>query len=243
MSKTAVATQSTQLPAFLNKAAAPRGSEHVTQEDLVIPRLELVQSLSPCRKKTDQMYIEGAEEGMMFNSVTRELYGPEVKVVPVAFRKEYLLWKDRKAGGGFKGAFPTVAAAEHARSMLEDGDKVEVSDTAQHFCLLLHPDGRVEEIVMSLAKSKLKTSRLWNSLIRIAETDSFAKWYRVQGVTQTNANGDEFYGFNISVGQFVDEPVYRRAEKLYAAIESGTVKASTEGLDETEAAPKGNGEY
>ena len=232
--------QAANVPAFLNKGAV-RGSEHVTQEDLVIPRLELVQSLSPCRKKTDQMYIEGAEEGMMFNSVTRELYGSDVIVVPVAFRKEYLLWKDRKKGGGFKGAFPTIEAAQNAREALEDGDDVEMSDTAQHFCLLVHPDNRIEEIVMSLAKSKLKTSRLWNSLIRIAEVDSFAKSYKVSGVEQTNANGDNFYGFNIVVNKFVDEPIYRRAEKLYAAIETGAVKASTDGLDEGET--KGSTEY
>jgi hypothetical protein len=222
------------VPAFLNKSVAPRGAEHVSQADLVIPRLELVQSLSPCRKKTDVAYIEGAEEGMMYNSVTRELYGPEVLVVPVSFRKEYLLWKDREKGGGFRGAFPSMEAAAEARAALEDGDGdgVEITDTAQHFCLLQKHDGKMEEIVLSLAKSKLKMSRKWNSIIRIAEVDSFAKLYKITGVTLTNAKNQEFYGFDVIQAGFVTEAVYRRAEKLWSTIEAGGVSVSTEGFTE-----------
>lgn len=220
-------------PAYIKKGPA-RGSEHVGQEDLIIPRLELVQSLSPCRDKKDEAeYIEGAEEGMLYNSVTRELYGPEAIVVPVAFRKEYLLWKDRKKGGGFRGAFQSMAEATKARDVLPDAADIEINDTAQHFCLLINPaSGKVEEIVMSLSRSKLKTSRKWNSLIRISEMDSFAKSYRVTAVEQRNADNQKYYGFDVENHAFVDEDVYKRAEVLWGQVEAGTVKVSTEGAQD-----------
>ena len=37
-----------------------RGSEDVGADDIIVPRLELVQSLSKCRKKNDPAYIAGA---------------------------------------------------------------------------------------------------------------------------------------------------------------------------------------
>ena len=85
-------------------------------------------------------------------------------------------------------------------------------------------------------------SRKWNSLIRIAETDSFAKSYTVSGVAQTNANGDDFFGLDVAVNKWTDELNYRRAEKLWENIESGRVKASTEDLDNGSPGT-GNSEY
>lgn len=215
------------LPAFLTPGQA-RGSEHVTQADLVIPRLELIQALSPCRKKSDPSYIEGAEEGMLYNSVTRELYGSEAKVVPVSYRKEWLVWKDRQKGGGFRGAFPSSDAAQAAIRLMEDGADCEVLDTAQHFCLLVQEDGSAEEIVVSMSRTKLKASRKWNSLIRITELDSFAKWYKIVAVTANNAQNQEYHTFDVANGGFVSEELYRRAEKLWAQVEAGEAKVSTD---------------
>ena len=50
------------VPSYI-KQDTTRGSEDVGAEDLVVPRLELVQSLSAFRKKSDPAYIEGIEEG------------------------------------------------------------------------------------------------------------------------------------------------------------------------------------
>ena len=225
----------TEVPDFLRKDGPARGAEEVTAQDLIIPRLEIIQALSPARKKNDPSYIEGAEEGMLFNNVTRQLYGTEVLVVPVYYTKQFLLWKDRKKSGGvngFRGAFPTQADAEAAVRALppEDAD-VEIADTAQHFCLLINGDA-VEEIVLSMAKSKLKVSRRWNSLIRMNGNDSFSRVYRISGTTETNARNEEYYNLTVSNVGFVTPEIYRRAEALYEQIRSGTVRVSTD-VDES----------
>jgi hypothetical protein len=244
---TAVTTTSDQMPDYLReKQGSARGQENVGAEDLVIPRLEVIQDLSPCRKRSDPNYIDGAEEGLLYNNVTRELYGKDVLVVPVGFVKEWLIWKDRDNGGGFRGAFPTQAAAEEALANLTDGDgrsesdMCEVVDTNQQFCLLIKPDGTVEEIVVSMAKSKAKVSRKWNSLIRLANADSFARVYRLSAVEDKNNKNQSFYNLNVAQAGFPSEAVYRRAEKMYEAIVKGHVVADR-GADASEPSGGGNG--
>jgi hypothetical protein len=208
------------VPDYL-KGNQSRGNEQVSAADLVIPRIELVQSLSPCRKKTDPAYIEGAEEGDLYNNVTRELYGREVKVIPVFFAKEFLLWKDRTKGGGFKGAFPTAEAAQSAREALgPEGDDVEIVDTAQQYVLVARPDGRMDEAVISMAKSKAKVSRQWNSLIRLNANDRFSRVYNISSVADKSDKG-EFHNFKVANVGYVTEDQYRRAEKTFQIITEG----------------------
>lgn len=230
-----------QLPLFLQgQEGGVLGRENVESGDLVIPRLEIVQALSPCRKKSDPSYIEGAEEGMMFNNVTRELYGHEVILIPVYFRKEYVIWKDRKKGGGFRGAFNSQPEAEAARDSMDDYADLEVLDTAHQFCLLVKPDGRVEEIVVSMSKSKMKVSRKWNSLIRMTNLDSFARSYKMATFEDTNNNNENYWNFTVSPGTFVTEEQYRSAYELYQVVAKSGARvdrSDTDGATNTEGAP------
>lgn len=247
MAKTqAVATQtnsaivSTEMPDFLKDIKSSRGVENVTADDLVVPRLEVVQALSPCRKKTDPAYIEGAEEGMLFNNVTRELYGEEVTVIPVYFKKEYLVWKDRKKGGGFRGAFPTEAAAEEAIRGQEDAEDLVATDTNQQFCLLIGKDGKPQEVVLSMSKSKAKVSRRWNSLIRMNGGDSFSRVYKISVVSEKNKNNEDYYNIAVAPMGFPTKDLYLTAEDMYNAIKAGAKKAD-HSVDDDRSDPESEG--
>lgn len=229
-----------EAPEWLKQGAA-RGAENVGTDDMIIPRIEVIQALSPARNKKDAAYIEGAEEGMLFNNVTRALYGESVTVVPVYYTKQFLIWKDRKSGGGgsngFRGAFASRELAESEIARLgEDG--LEVSDTAQHFVLVRNGD-EWQEAVISMAKSKMKVSKRWNSLIRLTNTDSFSRAYKLSSVVETNARNESYYNFNVTPLGFVTKEVYERAEKLYETIRSGNVKVS----DTFDSDPAAESEY
>lgn len=217
-----------EIPDFLKQGN--RGAENVGTDDMIIPRIELIQALSPVRKKSDPAYIEGAEEGMLYNNVTRTLYGTEVTVVPVYYTKQFLVWKDRKAGGGgsngFRGAFATKELADRAIAELAE-EALEVSDTAQHFVLVRNGDDW-QEAVISMAKSKIKVSKRWNSLMRLTNTDSFSRAYKLSAVTETNARNESYFNFNVSALGFVNKELYERAEKLYETIRAGGVKVSND---------------
>lgn len=243
------------VPDYIKQDAA-RGSENVTMDDMVIPRLEVVQGLSPAVKRGDPNYIEGAQMGDLNNSVTRQLYGQELYVVNVHFSVQYLVWQARRyigengrevtTEGGFFGAFPTEHEAL-ARAEQEGGAAkgIEVIDTPQHLCLALEvePSGAVvgaEEIMISMPRTKAKISRQWNSLIKLNGGDRFSRVYRLGTELEKNAKGD-YYNLSVKSLGFAPEEIYRKAEALYELVASGErrVVMDVSGLSEPggEAAP------
>ncbi len=214
-----------------------RGSENIGQDDLVIPRLEIIQALSPQVKQGDAKYIEEAKAGMLVNSVSQQLYGREAFVIPVMFIKQWLVWgkrkwideqgREQKSEGGFFGAFNTPEEA-NARMEAEVKDNgvnaraIEVIDTPQHLCLLVDPNtGRVEEVMISMAKTKSKISRQWNSLIRMNGGDRFSRVYRIGTAMEKNKQGEDYLNFTVTKLGFPAKPLYLRAEELYKQMQAG----------------------
>lgn len=212
------------VPSYI-KQGMNRGSELQTMDDQVVPRLGLIQDLSPQHKKNKPEYIPGAEPGMLFNTATQKLYGTELVLVNVFFDKEYLLWRDQEAGGGFGGAFRTMADAEAARLSKDDPDEWEVNDTAQHYCLIQDEEtGEIEPIVVSLSKSKMKASRPWNSLIQALGGDRFSRTYEIVTVEDQNDNNQDYWNIKARHVGFPSEELYHKAEEFYEFIKSGKVK-------------------
>lgn len=217
--KQEVATTNEQLPAYI-KQGTNRGSENVGQEDLQLPRIDILQALSPQVNKKKEEYIDGAEVGMLYNTLTGELF-TEVFVTPVTFTKRFLVWVDRKKveNGGLRGVFDTPEEAEDFVEAQDDADNLEIVPTAEHLMLL--DDG--SEVIVSMAKSKMKVSRKFNSLVRLSAGDRFSRRYVITTVGDKSPKG-EFENFKISQSGYPSEEVYLKAEKLYEAITSGAVK-------------------
>jgi hypothetical protein len=226
---------SEEMPDFLKGQTTARGSENVKNTDLIVPRIEICQSLSPARKKGDSLYIEGIEEGDFYNNVTREIYGKSVMVMPVYFRMEFLVWKDRDQGGGFRGAFPNEVAAEEAIKGHDDAEDLEAVPTSQQFVQVVLADGKTQEAVISMAKSKAKISRRWNSMIRMAGGDSFSRVYRLDSVTEKNAKNQDYYNFVPVLVGFPSRQHYESAIKMYESIKSGAKDVSRDFDDTREA--------
>jgi hypothetical protein len=226
MAKRAIAKkEESQLELFEERPAwmkdAERGSEDVTTDDITLPRIDLVQDLSPQIKRNKPEYIEGAEPGMLFNTVTKELYGEGGLIfIPVYFNKVWIIWKDRDSGGGLRGIFDTEAEAKQALAALEDGNLCEINDTAQHYGLVRRDNGDLQEVVISMSKSKLKASRQLNTLVRVAGGDRFSRAYRVESAEDSGSKGD-YWNLKITQLGFVDEHTYASAESMYESVKAG----------------------
>ncbi len=226
--KEETAIVSIERPEWMNDDNS-RGQEGVGIDDLTIPRLSIIQDLSPQRKKNDPAYIEGADSGMLFNTVSNALYGESVMFVPCFYRKEWVIWKSQNSGGGFCGAFGSKAEAEAEFQSEGYDDKVdkkgdpeyEIVDTGQQFGILVHPDGTTEDIVISLAKSKRKVDRQFNTLIKMGGGDRFSRIYKISAVADQNAAGQDYFNFGVSHMGYVNEEIYRKGEAMYEAISSG----------------------
>lgn len=216
-----------EVPEYI-EPSANRGSEDVGQEDLVIPRLEVIQALSPAVKDGDPGYIPDARPGMLMNSVSKQLYGKEVMVVPVVFMKQWLVWRQRKdkdgkpIEGGFFGSFNHPEEAKR-RADEEGGEAnyIEIIETPQHFCLLLNfASNKVEEIMVSMPRTKAKISRQWNSMVRMAGGDRFSRVYRVTSSLEKKPQGD-YYNFAVAQSGFPNKMVYDKAMELYKVVSAG----------------------
>ena len=71
------------------EADADKGTQNITQEDLALPFLKVLMPLSPEVNKMDGKYVKDAEPGMIYNSVTQELYDGEkgINVLPCHYIK------------------------------------------------------------------------------------------------------------------------------------------------------------
>jgi len=94
--------ESAPLPANVFEGDSSKGLGEISQKDLALPFLKILAQLSPEVNKRDGKYVEGAEAGMIYNSVTGELHnGVEgINVIPCFYKLEYLEWKDRGEGLG-----------------------------------------------------------------------------------------------------------------------------------------------
>jgi hypothetical protein len=209
------------VPAYIDQQSA-KGNENVGREDLVIPRIELVQALSPCLDENDGAYIEGSKMGQMFNTVTRQIYRPPLTFVPVYYYKEWLCWRDRKQGGGFGGSFASDQEARAAIQDQEDPENWESMETGQHLVLALYGD-KIEEVMLSMSRTKLKVSRQFNSMIKLTGGDRFSRAYQLDSVEAKNPAGEKYRNFGIKAYGFPAQKAYEHANKLYLDVFSGDV--------------------
>jgi len=222
------------VPSYMNQGKA-RGSEEVKSTDMVLPRLEIVQALSPIKDENPD-----AKEGYLFNSVTREIIGDLAYFIPVYFRMEYLVWKDQDKGGGFFGSFNSQSEAEarvvEAVESGEDAPDLEIVDTPVQYGLRIEPDGKTEQIVISMAKTKAKVSRKWNAMIQIVGGDRFSRVYKLTSFKDENSKGQKFFNFVVQPAGFTPEPAYRQAEALYEILKTQEFRVAHETVNE--AAPQ-----
>ncbi len=80
---------------------AMAGTEEAGADDLALPTINVLQTLSPICDKTKPQYVEGMEAGMMYNTVTGEAYADGILFCPCYFRTEFSVFASRDAGGGF----------------------------------------------------------------------------------------------------------------------------------------------
>ena len=84
------------------EADANQGAENIKNEDLALPFLKVLGQLSPEVNKQDAKYVEGAESGMILNTVTNTLYDGKkgIEVLPVFYKRQYIEWQERGEGKG-----------------------------------------------------------------------------------------------------------------------------------------------
>ena len=144
------------------------GYEHVTSADLLIPRLTILQKMSPQIDESNSAFIEGAKYGDFCDTGTGEIW-KTISVVPVYMARIFLEWAPRSSKKGLvanHGMDASVLAQctmdERRRHIMPNGNYI--AETMQWFVLNLSANGRKSFIPMT--STQLKHSRGWLTKIQ-----------------------------------------------------------------------------
>ena len=76
---------------------ADTGFDNVDSKSLALPFLKVLGQLSPQVTQGDAQFMPQARAGMIYNTVTDELYDGSqgIFVIPCFYKLEYIEWKDR----------------------------------------------------------------------------------------------------------------------------------------------------
>ena len=228
------------LPSNIFEDDAAKGLGSIGQEDLALPFLKILGQLSPEVNKRDGKYVEGAEPGMIYNSVSGDLYDgvKGIDVIPCFYKLEYIEWKDRGEGPGAPVAIydsssdimsKTTPDANY-KDRLPNGNYIE--KTASHFVIVAGDSPSTA--LISMKSTQLKISRKWNSMMSgikmkgkngLFTPASFSHIYRLKTTQMSNDKGT-WFGWEVSkVGPVTDQSLYGQAKSFSENISKGNVKA------------------
>lgn len=224
------------------------GFEDTTSEDYAIPFLNLLQNGSPeVGAEGPDRKLEGAEPGMLINSVSKELF-TEVFFVPVTRRHVFIEWRPRSAGGGLVGRHETsseVVRAAKAKPgkdgelLTEEGNELVETFELVGYILNDVQDTEPGQVVMiSFTSTKIKPYRMMmqnlkSHLVTMGDgrrlvPPLYAHRLKLSSVPQQNSKG-RFFNFDIkaALGNTArsmipnDSPLIDFGETLKISVESG----------------------
>ncbi len=257
---TIVATNTPGLPAVSGNlffAHAGAGMEHVGVSDLLVPRLALLQAMSPQLVRSRSEYIDGAQPGDIVDTGTGDIFDGGVLFLPVHYRKDFIEWLGTKPGGGLVRVHSDPAILDTCRRN-ESGQAITASgntiaETAQFFGLNLTAQHR--RCFVPMTSTQLKKARRWMTLAtgeRLKRDNGseftaplFYRTYLLTSAEETNAHGS-WAGWKVERGKSLPEyaaeaglnvnAIIDDVTKFRASIVKGEAKADTASMAE----PAGN---
>ncbi len=205
-----VATKSDNLPAspIDQFDTGSTGLEDVGSDDLLIPRLSILQGLSPQIKPSKPEYIQGAKDGDICDVGMGEVFPDGVLFLPVMFQKVWVRWSPRETGKGLVEIYhDEEIASETTRNIDDEGVPTGpptfangdiLNTTFQFFGLNLSAGRR--RCFIPMTSVMLKRGRRWVSWstsekLQRADGSEFTppfyyRTYKLSTVPESNSKGD-----------------------------------------------------
>ncbi len=235
---------------------AGSGAEGMTQEDMLIPRLNILQKMSDQVDKAHGDYISGAEAGHIFDNVSQEVYdgAKGITVVPISYRRTHIEWKPDRGGlaanhGSSSSCLESCTRGEKGEYLTAEGN--EIIPTGEYFVFVIDEDGGYNPAIISMSKSQLKKAKQWNSMISRLMIDingvkknpaMFWTAYQLTTVPQSNDLGS-WFGWSVKIlhdaksGGIIQQlangkEIYLAAREFKSQVASGDVNVSPEASDD-----------
>ena len=220
-------------------AAAVETHDELDKDSYAIPRIAIIEALSPELDDGKPEYIEGAKRGQLCNRVMSELYPDGVMVIPVKRRRVFLEWTPRDAGGGFV-AEHNVADGEALMKQCQRNEKgyditpngTELHNVLEFYVLFSSDKGTTwTPAIISMSRTRMAEGKKWN--LRIdqfrqggQQVTPLAQVYELGTAKRENPAGVS-YVFKVGAAKFLPEAtpnhadVFAQAQGFLEAIASG----------------------
>jgi hypothetical protein len=222
-------------------ADAGAGLENVTARDVTIPRLTILQALSPQLDRNSALYIPDARAGDICDVSTGETFPEPLVVVPAYFQRVWLEWAPKNSGKGLIAIHQSDAILAGTsdqgkrRNVLPNGNSIQ--ETAQFYVLNLSAGMRRSFI--GLASTQLKKARKWLTLAtseRLTDKHGetfvpplYFRTYNLSVISESNAEGS-WSGWRIERGVAITDlanykHLLAEARAFRSSIIAGEAKA------------------
>lgn len=221
-----------------NKLAVPfalgEGREELSKEEMLIPRLKLAQALSDEMKKSNEKFMPELELGQFFNSVTGEIYGAKVTIVPLRSFTEYIEFdKSRKVVKFYQ---PCELPPSEDLAVV-DGEKPKCTKFLNRMSLLIKEDGSTEPIVIGfkyVGRKKTPMLKLNTLMAMKPESDPVYGYnYTLESIIVSNEEG-EWYSGKFSNGVRLTAELVERARYYFNALTQDDVKVDDSAIEAEE---------
>lgn len=237
------------VPDFM-KNDAGRGLTEVGMEDVEIPRIKLLQAISPELE-------EGFKAGDFYHTVAETTIGSTIKIIPIYVFTSYILWRPRKDGGGIlaramdgqtwvpgsgkfdvklDGKRPVTWEIKHpnvAKSGLAEWGSSDPSDTGSapaatkmiNLVCYLPDNPEYSPLIVTLQRSSYKVGRKLLGKMKMQNAPSFGMVYEMSSVPDTNPSGDNYLNFSFKGAGYVqDKELYDRLSELESTFRKAGVR-------------------
>mgnify|MGYP003634099396 FL=1 len=235
---------------------AGSASDNMTSDDMLIPRLRILQSGSPVVKKSDGAYVKGAEEGMIFDNVSNQFFAGEtgITVVPVSYRRTFIEWSDDRkfiADHGVNCTALLDRCTDDGRGGLRTPEGNSLVNTSEYFVYQIDKDGGYSPAMISMSSSGIKKAKKWNSMMNRLQIPHpsgsgtlnpamFWTAYQITTVPESNDNGSWFnweisMRFDAKSGGIIQnldagKDIYLEAREFKKKVQSGDVNIKSDDI-------------
>lgn len=205
------------VPEWMKKHAGA-GLQNIETEDLIIPRMFLLQALSP------SVIAQNHRAGQVINSVSEEVYAMPLRVVALDCFKTRRWARPRNEGGGVMcysrdakvkmpgGAGPVDECAKCPNKEFREGkgkDALPLCTMSYNFPLMI--EGSDMPVALQLNRSKLKVGKQLISLVAMRKgAPIFGTAFELSIKNEKNQQG-EFYNFAVRPLGNVTEAEFAKA--------------------------------
>lgn len=250
MAKSVATVKEAPLPAFMQEHVG-LGTEKVGAGDVEVPRVKLMQALSPELQEYNEL-----KAGNFFHTLAEQAFGNSVRITPIYVDQRFILWRPRSSGGGIlaraddgvhwepaTGAYAVKlkSGAEvtwrTARTVSESGlDKWGSENpadpnsppaaTRMYNIVVTFPDmPDMPPAVVTLQRASIKVARRFIGKLKITRAPSFGLIFDMGSFQDVNNGGEKFFNFTFkAAGMVQDKDDYERNFEYYKYFEAQGVK-------------------